>query len=278
MSDPSPFSARPASGAKSVTLTMLGEFVLPADGGIWTGTAIDGLAALGYSDRNARQALARLGDDGIIEPHRHGRRTRWHLTPTGERLLGAGAERIYRFGTDPAPWDGRWLVVICSIPETQREKRRPLQTQLAFAGFGFFSASIAISPRVGSEQAANDVLARLDLENTAVVLVSETGKLTPDGDLLMRSWDLDELAAGYEGFIDRFSPVNPVDAEAAFTQLTNLVHEWRQFPFVDPEFPPELLPAGWSGHVARHLFHDARRSWSERAADHIRLLEERHGG
>ena len=33
-----------------------------------------------------------------------------------------------------------------------------------------------------------------------------------------------------------------------------LVHEWRRFPFVDPEIPDELLPPGWPGHGAKAVF------------------------
>lgn len=267
---------RPTESAKSVLLTVLGEFVLPSGGDAWTGTLIDALSALDFGDRNARQALARLGDDGVIASQRQGRKTRWRITEEGDRLLRTGAERIYRFGTRPSPWNGRWLVVICSIPESQREKRRPFQTRLSFAGFGFVSPTIAVSPDTAAEVAANRVLEELDLADTALVLVSETGRLTPDADLLTRSWDLDALGGAYDDFIERFSAVRPEGPEASFRQLTRLVHAWRQFPFADPGLPAELLPAGWAGQVARHLFEDARAAWSGEALGHYKSLEAMH--
>jgi phenylacetic acid degradation operon negative regulatory protein len=33
-----------------------------------------------------------------------------------------------------------------------------------------------------------------------------------------------------------------------------LVHEYRSFPYVDPNLPPELLPADWPGDEAVRLF------------------------
>jgi DNA-binding transcriptional regulator PaaX len=41
-------------------MTMLGEFVLPFGGTVWTSTIVDGLTASDVSERNVRQAVARL--------------------------------------------------------------------------------------------------------------------------------------------------------------------------------------------------------------------------
>jgi phenylacetic acid degradation operon negative regulatory protein len=35
-----------------------------------------------------------------------------------------------------------------------------------------------------------------------------------------------------------------------------LVHDYRRFPFRDPDLPPELLPVGWHGREAHRLFVD----------------------
>ena len=267
---------RPATGAKSMMLTVLGEFVVPTGGSAWTGTLLGALSSLGYGDRNARQALARLRGDGVVDSERHGRRTRWHITADGDRLLRTGAERIYRFGERSEPWDRRWLVVICAVPESHREIRRRFQTRLSFAGFGFVSASVAVSPHIAAETTANEILADLDLVETATVLRAETGASTPDEALLDRSWDVDALAAAYQEFVDEFGGIRPDGPEAAFRSVVRLVHAWRHFPFLDPELPPELLPPGWIGNVARHLFTDARRAWSGDAAAHYKQLEADH--
>ena len=35
-------------------------------------------------------------------------------------------------GTPRPPWDGRWLVLVVSVPEAQRALRHQLRTQLAY--------------------------------------------------------------------------------------------------------------------------------------------------
>src|SRR3954453_20492377 len=91
---------RPRAGtsAKAVLLTVLGELVLPGGGAAWTGTLVESLTRLDVEEKNARQAISRLADDGLLAGERAGRRVRWHLTAEACELLTAGTERIYAFG------------------------------------------------------------------------------------------------------------------------------------------------------------------------------------
>lgn len=266
--------------AKSVLMTVLGELVLPAGGSAWTGTLVDSLGRLGYGDGNARQVLTRVRDDGLIEPERRGRRTRWHLTDQGRDLLEAGAERIYHFGRRAETWDGRWLFLHCSVPEPMRRQRRLLQTRLSFEGFGFLSPAVAVSPHCHLEPVANRVLEELGLAELAVVVAGHTGAVSPDPVILERAWDLDGLRAAYRGFVDRFQGREPEDGPerggACFDHLVRLVHDWRRFPFLDPEVPHQLLPDDWVGHQAQGLFEEARSRWGPEAATYFKDLEAGH--
>jgi phenylacetic acid degradation operon negative regulatory protein len=140
---PSPRS----SGAKALLYTVLGEFVLPAGGSAWTASLISGLGALGVAEKNARQAIARVAEQGVLSSERFGRSARWHLTATGRHILETGAERIYHFG-EPYEWAGEWLVVHCPVPEAKRPLRHQVRKRLAFEGFGELAPSLAVSPHV----------------------------------------------------------------------------------------------------------------------------------
>lgn len=255
---------RPRSGssAKALLLTLLGEFVLPHRASAWTSTVVQALGALGTEERNARQAIGRLAEQGIVRSEKDGRKARWHLTDHGRRLLETGAERIYRFGEAGEGWDGRWLVVLCSVPEDQRAKRHQFRTQLGFAGFGFLGPGVAVCPHTGREAAATSVLKDLGLLPGAVVLRAETGEVAAADDLLARAWDLGALGAAYEGFIASFEGRSPRTDQARFTALSELVHAWRRFPFTDPEIPPRLLPDRWPGQRAKDLFDARHRAWA----------------
>src|SRR5258708_31193705 len=87
------------SSARSLLLTVLGEFVLPAGEPVWTGTLVAALGLLGVAEKAARQALARAAAEGGITSSRHGRLARWRPADPGRRLPTAGARRVYSFRT-----------------------------------------------------------------------------------------------------------------------------------------------------------------------------------
>jgi len=263
-------------GATSLLLTMLGEFVFPTGGSVWTSTVVRGLETVGITERNARQAVARLGDQGLVEAHRHGRRTQWHLSDRGARLLAAGTDRIYSFGRRGDDWEGSWLLVICSIPETLRAVRHQFRTQLTFEGFGFLSPTIAVSPHVEREKAANEIVEGLGLADSAVTFVSTTGTLTSDETVLASAWDLEALTRSYRAFMTDFDvPEARPDGDGAeaFGTMLRLVDVWRRFPFVDPELPSSLLPETWIGTAAHELFDRRRAAQRPLALDWYTSLE-----
>jgi len=122
--------------ARSLLLTVLGEFVHPNGSPVWTATLVDALQVLGVEEKAARQALTRTAAEGMLSSERHGRRVLWSLTPQGHALLEDGTRRIYGFMRERRPWDGRWLVVSVPIPETQRQLRHRLRTRLSWLGLG----------------------------------------------------------------------------------------------------------------------------------------------
>jgi len=252
-------------GAKALVLTILGEFVLPDGGATWTASLVEAAGVLGIGEKNARQAVARIGDQGLIEADRHGRRVRWSLTDDGRRLLEDGARRIYEFGTTTVDWNGEWLVAHCPVAESQRAVRNQLRTRLGFLGFGELSPNLLVSPHVDREPALRDVLSELGLTAESVVLRSATGTAGENIELVARAWDLGGLEDGYRAFSRAHRRLQPVDERAAFRSLVDLVHDWRRFPFTDPELPTELLPDGWAGSEAAQVFHERHADWSRAA-------------
>lgn len=256
-------------GAKALLLTVLGEFVLPAGGAVWTSSLVAAAKSLDIGEKNARQAVARIGDQGLIVSARHGRRVRWNLTDEGRRLLESGTERIYAFGNATRgvqdEWQGQWLVAHCPVAESQRAVRNELRTSLGFLGFGELSPSLLVSPHVDREPRLRRVLDELGLAADSIVLRSSTGSPVDDAGLVQRAWDLDALADSYARFSAEHRRRAPLDDEAAFRAVVELVHDWRRFPFTDPELPMALLPSGWAGVAAVDTFHARHTDWSPAA-------------
>lgn len=247
-----------ASSSRDLLMTVLGELVLPNGGAAWTRTLVTTLELLGVRDKAARQALARLEERGWLRRERHGRQTRWLLTDRAAELLGAGAERIYGFGQRPRDWDGRWVLLLTSIPESDRRVRYRMSQGLGWAGFGSIGPGTWISPWADREAHAVDLLA--DLEVDATSFIAEIGTLGSGPALAATAWDLPALRVEYEQFLAETDRVDAatLDPAHAASELTALVHRWRRFPFIDPDVPAELLDSDWPGGTAATRFTELR--------------------
>src|SRR4029077_9339001 len=127
--------------ARSVLLTVLGEYAMPRGGAAWQETLVAALAAPGHTERRPRQACARTSRDGWLSGERIGRRTWMSVTQATAEMLEQGRERIFGFGRD-VEWDRRWLVVVLRIPENRRRVRHHVRTRLARAGMGSLGGGV----------------------------------------------------------------------------------------------------------------------------------------
>ncbi|HKQ43607.1 MAG TPA: PaaX family transcriptional regulator C-terminal domain-containing protein, partial [Pseudonocardia sp.] len=236
-----------ATSARSLLLTVLGEFVLPRPEPVWTQTLIDVLAELGVEQKSARQALARTAAEGLLASDRSGRRVRWSLSTSGRRLLTDGAARIYGFGTRTTAWDGRWLVLLVSVPESRRQLRHRLRTRLAWAGLGSPTPGVWVTPDPAKQDEVARVIADLELTAVTSSFVGPFGTIGAERDVVAQAWDLAGIEGAYADFLAAFGSAAPATPSEVMTAQIHLVHAWRRFPFLDPSLPGELLPAGWAG-------------------------------
>jgi phenylacetic acid degradation operon negative regulatory protein len=262
----------PRSSARSLLLTALGEFVLPGGRPVWTSALVELLAGLGVEEKAARQALARTAADGWLEGERYGRRVRWELTARGRRLLTEGAERIFALGSEPQPWDGRWLVVTVTVPETQRALRHRLRTRLMWAGLGNPAQGLWVTPHPQREAEVKEVVAELGVGASVFSFTGPFAGVGDESELVRRAWDLESVARHYEEFLTEFAGARPHgDGEVLAGQI-RLVHAWRRFPFLDPQLPDSLLPPRWTGRLAARRFHTLHDAWAPAAQRRWREL------
>jgi phenylacetic acid degradation operon negative regulatory protein len=263
------------ASARSWLLTALGEFVLPAAGPTWTATIVTALRGLGLEEKTVRQSLARAAADGLIQAERVGRRACWELTAPGRRLLSEGAERIYSFAGQTSTWDGRWLVLI--VPDSPREHRHRLRTRMTWAGFGSIGANLWVSPAVDREAEAKQLLDELGLSATTLSFTGPFAGIGAERDVVDQAWNLRGVADRYAAFLAEFGRAEyegaaPAPGEPTLLAQIRLVHEWRRFPFLDPQLPAELLPPDWIGARAAALFRQRHGRWHAGAQAHWRAL------
>ena len=254
-----------SASARSLLLTVLGEFVHPRHTSVWTSTLLEALATLGVEEKSARQALTRTAGEDHLTSTRHGRRVLWELTPTGADLLEEGTRRIYGFMRERHPWDGRWLVLSVPIPETQRQLRHRLRTRLTWLGLGSPTSGLWVTPDATKSGDVHEVIRALGLEQQAFAWTGSASGLGDEQRLLGEAWDLGEVEQRYHEFLRDFeSRVAQTPAEA-FAAQVEMVQEWRRFPFLDPDLPGELLDHDWPGPRAADAFHERHGRWHRAA-------------
>jgi phenylacetic acid degradation operon negative regulatory protein len=270
-------SRGPSAGA--MLFTVLGEFLRHRGSGAWTGTLVSALGELGFAESAVRRALSRASGAGWITPARQGRRIRWEPSEAAISHFADSADDVYHRRRRPDVWDGDWLVLVTSVPESQRALRHQLRTRLRWAGFGPLGQGVWVSPRPHARTRVRPLLDELGLGENATSFIGRLGPVGSEYEVVRQAWDLGELARDYHDFVMRLeSRPAPDRPQEVFVELTRMVHQWRGFLLRDPTLPRELLPAAWVGHRARELFHDRHDAWSETAADWLRSLDERSTG
>jgi phenylacetic acid degradation operon negative regulatory protein len=255
-----------APSARSLLLTILGEFMFPQREAVWTATFVGALAAVGVEEKAARQALARTAADGIIVPVRIGRRTRWELSDAGRTLLRDGTRRIYGFMRERRRWDGRWLVLAITVPETQRQLRHRLRTRLTWAGMGSPAAGLWVVPYADRAPEIARIVSELGIAGNTMSWIGESGGIGRPADVVAAAWaSLEEVERAYAAFVAEFERRRAESRAASFAAQVDLVQAWRRFPFIDPALPVELLDHDWPGQRAAAVFHGCHERWHRRA-------------
>lgn len=257
-------------------VTLLGDYWYGQAAPLPSAALVDLLAEFGVSGVSARAALSRLARRGLLVLSKEGRRTSYALSQRAGEVLGEGARRILSLGAQEMPWEGRWTVAVFSIPEEQRDLRHVLRTRLRWLGFAPLYDGVWVSPhdRTGPVAAT---LAELGV-STATVFRAELGPESPLAGDPIKAWDLNALREQYQAMVEEYAPLGErrrrgmIGTAEALTARTALMDSWRNFPSLDPELPPELLPPDWPRARAREVFIELYDGLAELAEARVRQI------
>lgn len=257
---------------QDLVFTLFGEFLLHRRGPVWVGSLIALLEPLGVSESNVRTVLSRMMSKGWFRTIRQGRRSYYELSERGRRLLEEGEARIYHPPRD-APWDGEWTLVAYSIPEERRELRDRLRLRLSWLGFGSLGNGLWISPHDAGER-VREAAAELDVDEHLEAFRGAHLGVSDADRLVEKCWNLEALNERYEAFIDRHlsgflalkeGGADTLSEREAYVRRFELVHEYREFPLLDPYLPRPLHTPDWAGECAESLLKVYREALRESA-------------
>ncbi|MGM9925010.1 MAG: phenylacetic acid degradation operon negative regulatory protein PaaX [Bacillus sp. (in: firmicutes)] len=260
------------TNTQSMIFTIYGDYIRHYGNKIWIGSLIRLLKEFGHNEQAVRVAISRMLKQGWVKSEKQGHKSYYYLTPRGVKRVEEAAQRIFKL--NPHEWDGKWRILMYTIPEDKRNIRDELRRELHWSGFGSFSNGCWISPN-NLEKEVGELVKKYQIKPYVDFFLSEYKGPRESKSLVERSWPLSEIEEKYEQFITTYSKQFIVhqsilqrqemtDAEC-FVERTNLVHEYRKFLFIDPGLPRELLPARWNGSHAALLFSQYYRILAEPA-------------
>lgn len=258
---------------RSMIFTLYGDYIRHYGNEIWIGSLIRLLKEFGHNEQSVRAAISRMNKQGWVQSRREGNKSYYFLTPIGVDRMEEAAKRIFKLS--PEEWDGKWRMLIYSIPEEKRNVRDELRKELVWSGFGTISNSCWISPNDLKKQVFA-LLDKYDIHEHVHYFLSEYKGPEENNKLVQECWNIAEINQKYEEFLgfyrkkyeaDKVKIQNGQMSDAdCFVERTKLVHEYRKFLFSDPGLPQELLPDKWLGGMAAELFADYYRELAEPAS------------
>lgn len=234
------------------------------------------LAEFGISPAGSRNALSRVARRGLLERDGEGRARAYRMTASAREKQARRTRQFMSFGQPTPPWDGRWTMVLFSLPENDRTARQALRTRLTRAGFRSLRDGVWGTPRDRQAEAADLVLAIAPAP--AAVLRAELVTASTSFPDIDRMFGLADLRAAYELFTGSFEPVcarartADIPAREALVIRTRLMDEWREFADTDPDLPDELLPGGWPRNRARAVFTELDAALAPLATEYLNGL------
>lgn len=211
----------------------------------------------GFTDGAVRAAVTRITQQGWLEVRNRGNKRYYALTERGRRRMAEAAERIYKFKREH--WDGRWRMLVYSIPENKHELRNQIRQELKWLGWGSLSNSAWITPN-NIVDITTEHLRPYRINKFVEIFEAVHLAFSDEHELVKKCWDLSEINTRYRQFINAYGSraeaarISPPPPEEAFVEKTRLVHEYRKFLFIDPRLPSEFSGTFNHGEDVSKLF------------------------
>lgn len=273
---------------QQLILTIYGLYGRGGGGPLPISVLIEMLGDLGHDAPGVRSAVSRLKAKGVLNSVKSDGVAKYELSPRSLEMVNEGDERIFSPYRGDA--EGRWVLALFSVPESMRDRRHQLRTELTRLGFGSMAAGVWIAPSGVLESAKRRLAARGLLEYVEF-FTGDYSAETNMSDKVAQWWDLEALGNQISEFMDYYGTSLSAWTEAvgedpeaalaassaslrrdAFRYYIPMLTLWRRLPYRDPGIPLEYLPEGWRGPEARRIFFGVHRLIAPMAEAHARSL------
>ena len=247
----------PDLAPRRLILSIYGLYAREENNWLSVGSLVALMGHLGVDSAGTRSSISRLKRRGVLESVKFNGSAGYTLSDDALEVLRAGDLRI--FGQPRASIEDGFVIIVFSVPESQRAKRHQLRSALGAMGFGTVSPGVWIAPAPLREEVAH-ALRRRGLRDYAHMFHAHHDGFWKLSELVGQWWDLEAIDAEYQAFTKTYEGTGQrlVDVgnrpQTSFETYIPMLTQWRRLPYRDPGLPAELLPATWHGYRAHTLF------------------------
>ncbi len=256
---------------RQLILTLYGLYARDEHNWLSVSAVVRLMGDLGIDSAGVRSSISRLKRRGVLQAMKLDGAAGYALSDGALELLREGDVRI--FSRQRAVESDGLVMVVFSIPESERDKRHQLRSSLTSMGFGTVSPGVWVAPGL-----LHDEVART-LEHQGLAAFVDLFRASYDGFGSLRErvgewWDLPAIEKEYAEFLAKYAGAHArwksseAASRTAFETYVTMLTDWRRLPYLDPGLPLELLPPGWNGNRAAELFSDLDALLRDPARDH----------
>jgi phenylacetic acid degradation operon negative regulatory protein len=244
---------------RRLILTLYGLYAREEHNWMSVGSVVRLMGDLGVDAAGVRSSISRLKRRGVLVSMKAGRTAGYALSDSALEVLHEGDTRI--FDRRQVRSSDGFVLVVFSIPESEREKRHTLRTTLSGLGFGTAAPGVWIAPGHLRDEVSR-TLERRGLSSYVDLFTAHHEGFSALPEQAARWWDLEGINARYAEFLAQFSDAqarwkrSDDGARTAFEIYVPMLTVWRRLPYLDPGLPLDLLPEDWNGGRAADLFAD----------------------
>ncbi|MFQ5556549.1 MAG: PaaX family transcriptional regulator C-terminal domain-containing protein [Acidimicrobiales bacterium] len=241
---------------KDRILDVFGLFAREHGGWIAVSDLIVLMAELGVDAQAVRSAASRMKRSDLLVAERVDGKAGYALSDRGLRILEDGDRRIFPASTRSDAES--WVLILFSVPESERKKRYLIRSRLARLGFVQGPAASWIAPASLLEEARR-MLERNGLDRYVTLFEGEFRALSGAPDVA-DAWDLQGIQMRYQEYLAVYRPIaeswiaSPGTDRDAFVHHMNNIGDWRPLPYADPGLPATITPPGWLAEESRGVF------------------------
>lgn len=268
----------PDAFPRELIITIYGLYARTEDNWLSVAALVRLMTDLGADESAVRASVYRLKQRGVLTSRKIETVAGYELSPGAVQTFAEGDARI--FSRRRATLADNWLMLVFSVPETERGRRHELRTELQRLNFGTAAPGVWVAPgNLRSE--AERVLLRRGLSKYVDIFTGQHVAFAELNDKVRTWWDFSELTASHDAFLSahrsvltRWSQRSGSDADA-FNDYIRTLTTWRRIP--DPRLPTEVLPYRWSGLSSEILFENLTNLLRVPAERHARAVIHRWG-